>query len=197
MKRQHKLFYGSSYDRGLVHLLEAWPEIKKEVPDATLDVCYGWDLFDRAFANNPERMAWKDHVNELMEQDGITHHGRVGKKELIRIMKQCGVWAYFTDFDEILAITALPVQALGLVPVVINRAALKETVGSGIRVDGDINDMVTKKEISDKLSQVMTDEKLWEKEHKKAIKFAKDYTWENIAKQWLSYFKDAKHKSEE
>jgi hypothetical protein len=50
-----KVFWGSSYDRGLEHLLKMWDRVIDEFPDTTLDVCYGWDLFDRAFSNNPAR----------------------------------------------------------------------------------------------------------------------------------------------
>jgi len=99
--RQHKLFWGSSYDRGLNHLLKMWPAIKEKYPDASLEVCYGWDLFVNRYANNPERMAWKEGVDKMMKADGITHHGRVGKRELDEITKKCGIWAYPTDFDEI------------------------------------------------------------------------------------------------
>ena len=91
--RHHKLFYGSSYDRGLPHLLLMWPKIKEAYPDATLDICYGWDLFVKAYNNNPERMNWKKSVSDLMHQEGITHHGRVGQSELREIRKECGVWA--------------------------------------------------------------------------------------------------------
>ena len=69
--RHHKLIYASSYDRGLQHLLKIWPEVVKKYPDATLDVFYGWNLFDTAFRNNPERMNWKDRMNEQMKSIGV------------------------------------------------------------------------------------------------------------------------------
>lgn len=180
-----KLFYGSSYDRGLQHLLEMWEEIKEQVPEATLDICYGWNLFEKAYTTNPERMQWKKYMDELMTQDGITHHGRVGKDELLEIMSKCGIWAYPTHFDEINCITALNAQKLGLVPVVINRAALKETVGSGIRIEGDIFMPETREEFKNKLIGLMKDKETWETERQKGMKFAKNYTWKKISKAWL------------
>lgn len=185
--RCHKLFYGSSYDRGLIHLLEMWPEIIKKFPKATLDVCYGWNLFDNAFQNNPERMAWKEKVNELMKQKGITHHGRVGKKELQKIRRKCGIWAYPTHFTEINCITALEAQRDGLVPVVMELAALKETVGSGFKIKGDIYIQGHKQRYLDQLIRVMGNRKLWGEESKKARKFAESYSWDLIAKQWLKH----------
>lgn len=188
--RQHKLLWASSYDRGLQHLLKMWPDIKKAYPDATLDIFYGWGLFATRFADNPERMAWMDRINNQMQQDGITHHGRVGKKELNDATKKCGIWAYPTDFDEINCITALNCQKYGCVPCVINKAALKETVGSGVKVDGDIYDPETYDLYLKELLDLMGDEKRWKQEQKKGKVFAKDFGWSLIADSWIQEFTD-------
>jgi len=182
--RNKKLFYGSSYDRGLIHLLNMWPDIIERYPDATLSICYGWDLFLKGYSTNPERMAWKDKVDKLMEQNGITHHGRVGKDKLKEIRKECGIWVYPTHFTEINCITALECQDDGLVPVVINLAALEETVGSGSKIEGDIYDPMTKERFKEELFKYMDDEKLWQKESESAKNFAKGYDWSLIAKEW-------------
>jgi len=182
-----RLFYGSSYDRGLDILLKLWPRILEKYPSATLQVCYGWDIFDRAFADNPERQAWKRKINDLMKQKGITHHGRLGKDELKKVRKSCHIWAYPTYFPEISCITALECQYDGVVPCVINYAALKETVQSGLKVDGDIYDRQTQDKWLEALFRLMSDNNLWEKERKKGIEFAKKFGWDNIANQWLKY----------
>ena len=182
--RQHKLGYFSSYDRGLIHLLKMWPKIRETHPDATLDICYGWQTFDSAFSNNPERMAWKAKMDSLMEQDGITHHGRIGQDVLAKMQQECGIWAYPTDFDEINCITALSCQQNGCVPCVINKAALQETVQSGVRVEGDIWDPDIKEAYLKELLNLMADEKLWKDEQTKGKEFAKSYQWSSLAQQW-------------
>lgn len=186
--RQHTLGYFSSYDRGLHHLLKMWPKIKEKFPDAKLHVCYGWELFVKGYQNNPERMAWKERIDNLMNTDCITHHGRVSKEELNKITSECGIWTYPTDFEETNCITALNCQKLGCVPCVINKAALSETVGSGIKVDGDIFDMDVREEYLNKLFELMSNKELWESEQKKGILFAQEYTWENIATLWEKNF---------
>jgi len=188
--RQHKLWWQSSYDRGLDMLLFIWPDIKKAYPKATLDVAYGFELFDIAYANNPERQQWKESIKTLLNQDGITHLGRIGQKELKEKRKECGILAYPTYFTEIFMIGAVEAQSDGLVPVVMNLAALKETVGSGIKVDGDIKDLKIQKEYLEKLLNLMGDTKLWEEESKKAVKFAEDYTWDKISDKWIEVFKE-------
>lgn len=186
--RQHRLWWQSSYDRGLDILLDMWPTIKEKYPDAELWITYGWDLFDKGFANNPERMNWKNKIEAKMKMPGITHFGRIGKKELAEKRKQCGIWAYCTYFAEISCIGALESQHDGLVPVTMNDFALKETVGAGFKIDGDIYDYEAKKEYLDTLLKVMGDEKLWEKESRKAQEFAKGYEWDRIAKEWSKDF---------
>lgn len=186
--RNHKLCYLSSYDRGLQHLLIMWPKIKAKYPDATLDICYGWDLFVKGYQNNPERMMWKERMDKMMSVDGITHHGRVSKEELNKITSQCGIWSYPTDFDETNCITALNCQRLGCVPCVIEKAALSETVGSGIKIKGDIFDMDTREEYLNSLLDLMGNETKWLEESKKGIEFSKSYTWEKLANDWTQYF---------
>jgi FkbM family methyltransferase len=62
VRNPKRIVYGSSYDRGLEHLLKMWPDIRKEVPDAELRIFYGWVMFDKVAANNPERLAWKEKM---------------------------------------------------------------------------------------------------------------------------------------
>lgn len=184
MSKQTKCFWGSSYDRGIQHLLKIWGDVLKEVPDATLEICYGWTLFDKAYHDNAERQAWKDKINDMMNQPGITHHGRVGKKELKEIRSQCGIWAYPTHFDEIHCITALECQLDGCVPCVMEKAALKETVQSGVKVQGDIYDPKVREKYKEELIALMKDQKRWEEEQKKGIEFAKKFDWSEMAKVW-------------
>lgn len=186
--KQHKLFWGSSYDRGLENLLFMWPEILEKYPDAELHIAYGWDLFDVGYKNNPERMKWKEQVNKLMTQKGIKHYGRVGKEELKKIRSSCGIWAYPTAFEEINCITALEAQNDGLVPVTMALAALNETVGSGIKVEGDISKFEVQEKFLKKLLYVMSNNESWRFEVKQAQRFAKNYTWENISQDWAKEF---------
>jgi len=187
--RHHKLFWGSSYDRGLDVLLYIWQDVRKAIPDAQLHITYGWDMFDRVSSNNPERMKWKQQVVDLSKQAGVIHHGRVGKAKLAKIRQLCGVWAYPTYFQEINCITALECQKDGVVPVAMNFAALSETVQSGILVDGDIKDPAVVEKFTKELIGLMNDKPRWRKESIKAKKVAKKYYWNKIAAQWNEYLK--------
>lgn len=186
--KNKKLFFGSSYDRGLDILLFIWPDILEQVPDATLEICYGWNTFDSVTANNPERVEWKKHIEMAMQQPGITHHGRVGKEELTKIRKECGIWAYPTYFEEINCITALEAQRDGLVPVTMTLAALSETAKEGILVEGDIKDPEVLEKYKTALISLMKDSKKHEELSKKCQEFASNYSWESTALKWTESF---------
>ena len=182
-----KMLYASSYDRGLYHLLRIWPEVKKRIPTATLEICYGWDLFLRGYANNPYMMDWKNKMDEMMKQEGITHHGRLSKEALDELTKTCDVWAYYCTFDETNCITALNNQKLGVVPVTMKRAGLIDTVYSGISLDEDGEDTETYKKYVDSLVYAYENPDWLESEREKAKSGINKFYWENIAKEWLNY----------
>lgn len=196
--RWHKLFWGSSYDRGLDILLFMWSQIKEAVPDAELHICYGWDMFDKVARNNPERMKWKAGVEELMKQDGIVHHGRLSKDGLAQVRKSCGVWAYPTYFTEINCITALECQRDGVVPVVCDfksnfngenhYTALSETVRKGIVVTGDIKNELVQKEYVAKLTGLLNDYFTWSQLSGAGKKAVNAYMWPRIAEKWTNEF---------
>jgi glycosyltransferase involved in cell wall biosynthesis len=166
-----------------------WTDVKKEVPKVELHVFYGWQLFDQFYSSNPASMAWKEKIVNLMKQDGVTHHGRVPQHELVKEYEESGIWAYPTHFGEINCISAIKAQAYGCEPVVINYAALKETVQYGRKVEGDIYDKETqevyKKELIDALKHSMD-----EKVRKEMMEWAsKKYAWSEIAKSWDAEFR--------
>lgn len=189
----HRLIWTSSYDRGLPYLLLIWEDVLKEVPDANLHIYYGWNLYDAIHGNNPARVQWKNKVDELMKQPGITHHGRVGHAELNRAFAQSGVWAYPTDFTEISCISAMKAQAHGAFPVTTNYAALKETVRHGIKLDIDITETVGqgeyKKALIEFLKKNSSDEKARGEMMQDAVK---TFLWSGVAKQWQGLFENKK-----
>ena len=187
--RNHKLFWGSSYDRGLNYLLYMWPDIKQAYPDAELHICYGWNLFNLVAQGNPERAAWKKSMEVLMKQSGIFHYGRLGKEELAKVRKSCGIWAYPTDFREINCITALDCQFDGVTPVTMALAALQETAKMGILIEGDIKDEKIQQKYLKELLDLMGNKKKWHKMSILCQKFTEGYHWPTIADKWINYFK--------
>lgn len=133
-ERAPRVVYSSSADRGLDVLLELWPQIRAEVPEAELHVFYGWQVFDRVAMTNPALLAYKARVLELVEQagaeeGGVFMRGRVGQRELAAEMMDARVWGYPTNFLETSCIGAMEARAAGLAIVTSDLGALAETVG--------------------------------------------------------------------
>lgn len=186
--RQHKLLWASSYDRGLNVLLKLWPDIRRKYPDAELNCCYGWDLFDKVTVGNAERQEWKNKMVELMTQKGIKEHGRIGKEELKKLRKECGILAYCSDFTEIFCINAMEASSDGCVPITTNIAALGEFTVGRVVVKGDIYDSDVRAEYLKELLSLMGDIKRWHKLREEGQAYVKDFTWEKSARKWQEHF---------
>ena len=190
MRNPKLMVYGSSYDRGLQHLLKMWPKIRAQVPDAQLRVFYGWNLFDVGYRDNPQMMTWKDDMNKLMKQEGIIELGRISHEAVRKEFEMAGIWVYPTHFGEISCITAMKAQAFGAIPCVINYAALKETVQFGEKVDGDIYDQETKDIFLKALVGLLNDPERQERIRKDMMPWAQEkFGWDKVAKQWDEEFR--------
>jgi len=135
-----RCIYSSSPDRGLYTLLQLWPRIKDQEPDATLHVYYGFENWEKANierGDKPNQHLAREIRRMMSEADGVTYHGRVDQKELAAAMLASGVWTYPTWFAETSCITAMEAQAAGLWMVTSPIAALAETARNGCLIPGD------------------------------------------------------------
>lgn len=187
-KVKNNLVWSSSYDRGLDNLLNMWPDIKKEVPDATFDVYYGFQLYDSTpWGRTPKGQAWKHEMEELLKHDGVIDHGRVGSDEVAKAYLKADIWAYPTEFPEISCITAMKAQAAGAIPVCTDYAALKETVKGGIIIPGSINNPDVQSQFKRELIALMKDDK--RKKELRAGLNVDEFSWDAVANMWSEEFK--------
>lgn len=135
-----KAIYSSSYDRGLVRLLDFWPKIRKLCPEAELNVYYGFDTADKqvaAVGRKSDKLTLDFLKNRLvsMVDHGVTYHGRVGQRELAKAFLASSLWLYPTNFHETSCITAMEAQAAGVFAITSKLAALPETLRMGHLID--------------------------------------------------------------
>ncbi len=181
-KKPYSVIYPSAYYRGLETLVDLWPEVKKQVPEATLDIYYGWESWlklegENAFYN---RMVEK---LETAKELGVTEHGRVDHKTLAKKYAESKVWAYPTEFPEIFCITAVKANLAGCKPVITDVAALKETGGpqaSVISSDTIYSNEYAREKFVTKLVEALKSEH----DATEQKKWAKAYDWSNVAKLW-------------
>lgn len=181
----YKLIYASSYDRGLEAMLtHGWPIIKQAVPQATLDIYYGWQMFDAVHKHNPERQLWKKRMIELMSQPGIRELGRVGQKTLIKAKSKASIHWYGSTFEEIDCISVRESAYAGCIPVTTTIGALKGKPYS-VQIYGDPYIAQTHELIAKRIATLLTEDAT---RHRTAFKAkAKEETWRKIADRWLPH----------
>ena len=139
-KNPYKVINSSSPDCSWPVLLECWPKIKEQVPEAELHLYYGFKNWEFSAQNNPDQMALinsiKQQITSLSSQS-VIYHDRVSQKELANEFLGAGIWAHPTWFTETSCITGMEAQAAGLRIITSSIAALNETVANrGILIDG-------------------------------------------------------------
>lgn len=184
------IVYQSSHVRGLSHLYDIWPEVKKAVPDAKLRVMYGWNSYIAINKDNPERMDWMEQMKKRCEElEDVEDIGKVSQGRIVEELLSAGVWAYPCTFPEIYCITSVKAQAGGAVPVCSNFAALDEVVQFGAKVDlGDEwNDGKAKEAYTKALIDMLKDTDKQERIRKEMMPAArKMFLWQNVASAWIA-----------
>jgi glycosyltransferase involved in cell wall biosynthesis len=172
--------YGSNYGRGLEVLLQAWPNIKKQFPQATLDLYYGWQHWGTL--TKEKEAALRKMVAEL-EPLAVKEHGLVSHEELNRAYEKASFWTYPCIAPEVFCISAIRAQLAGAVPVIILGSGLYETVPHGYACK-------SVEEYEATLLRAMQEaEKISLEERKAMGEFVlKNYTWEQIAQNWKELF---------
>ena len=175
IREPHRIIYASSYNRGLEQLLEMWADIRKEVPDASLHIYYGWETYDSFVKEGVVRDGgFKEHMSRLMSQEGVYHHGRVGHKELLKEYAKSGVFAYpCTYAGEINCIALTKAVASGCAVVTNEFAVLAER--NPYYIPGDDKFKYT-------LIQMLKGK--FVKDRVDIKKYIQDNSWESVAKDW-------------
>lgn len=131
LRDPHRCVYASSPNRGLDHLLAIWPDVRAAVPDATLDVGYGWEKFIEMFP------AWAARLKARMaELPGVTFHGGLSHGTLHDLLRRAGVLAYPCSYWEVYNILSVKAQAAGCWPVTVRVGSVPEIILTGDLVDG-------------------------------------------------------------
>lgn len=182
-KDPYKLIYASNYIRGLERMLtDGWPIIKKEIPEAHLHIYYGWQGKD---STKPEFPVWKEKMIELMNQPGVTEHGRIGVKALIQEKSTAAIHYYGCTFQEIDCISVRESASVGCVPVTTDRAALSEK-SYCIKVPGNPYDSKTQEGVAYQIVELLKDRQRLAEISQRFQALAQRETWESTAELWLS-----------
>lgn len=140
-KIKNKFIYSSRPDRGLNTLLQLWPKILQEIPDATLYIStYG------VFPSNSDEIILKNIIDTT---NSIHYLGNLQVDKLYNELSSSEYWLYPTHWPETSCITALemlmseviclyyPVAGL---PYTINKYGIQVTNGTEISTIVNLNE---------------------------------------------------------
>ena len=184
-RNPHKAVYSSSPDRGLPALLQVWPRIRAQVPDAELHVFYGFKNWAFGADDNQKRLIESLHTQMRdMESLGVRFHDRLPQHVLAEEFLSAGVWLYPTWFTETSCITAMEATAAGLRIVTSAIAALNETVGdNGVLLSGDWLSPQYQDEFVQRAVQAMTAPEDGTRE--RLAQYAREhFGWDPVAEDW-------------
>lgn len=196
-----RMIWASSADRGLHWLLQEWPNIKYRAPEATLRVFYNFSFgtlleYQKGgkSTNNPVTMETAQRARYMLEMMsrlepmGVEYIGSVSRERINREMGEATMMAFPcspTIFTEGFSVATLEACAAGSCPVISDADALGT-------IYKDVVPMIpspVRKHMStftDLVVRGLTDKLYRDKINAKCMKFAENFTWAKIAKQYES-----------
>ncbi len=117
------LAYTGTPFRGLELLLEAWPEIKRAVPDAILKVYSGLGVYQVAERDDPYRPIY----DLCRATDGVDYVGSISQTKLAEALSSAWLFAYPSTYRETFCTSLIEAMAAGCHAVVTDLAALPGT----------------------------------------------------------------------
>lgn len=189
----HTAAWCSSPDRGLHRLLEIWPLVLKQVPDAKLDIFYRFDPWYDEFKNhNNKTGARARYIGEALRvlgrngEKGVRLVGPIPNKELAKVLRRTDVLPYTCDcitFTEGFSVAIMDACAAGAVPVISDTDAIGDIYWNvAYQVKGKVGEQ--KDEWVKAIVRAFTDEPFKEAMRVRTRKFAERFTRQNIAKLW-------------
>ncbi len=127
-KVNNRFIYSSCSERGLERLLELWPQILSELPDAELFIA-SYNTFPSSLLDHSLKGVIDNYSSS------INHVGKLTKDELYALMATSEYWMYPTCFDETSCITSMELLANEVICLYYPRAGLINTVSDyGIQI---------------------------------------------------------------
>jgi len=118
-KNPYQYIYTSHCERGLKQVLEDWPTILQDYPEAVLKIStpeYGLEYYNLYF---------KEWVDSL---DRVEFLGTLPQQQLYKLMAESTYWYYPSLYEETFCITALEMLGHKVQPITWEWGGLKETL---------------------------------------------------------------------
>lgn len=179
-RNRYKLVYCSSYDRGLPQLLTAFfPTLRKLDERYTLDVMYGMEMV------HPDQQR---EFTKLLQQPGVTDHGRVSREMVREFKYEAGYHLYYTSTTvEIDCISVRESALCGCIPILSEFGVFAERAGLHFKGSPDNpSDITQAAQVFHQYNTQVTDDEL-SKARKGCVESLKNFGWEETARQWVRH----------
>ncbi len=169
IKFSNRFIYTSCAERGLERLLELWPQIVEELPDA--------ELFIASYNKFPQNDFETKLDSIIKKYDNIKHVGSLNKDELYCLMASSEFWLYPTNFTETSCITSMEMLMSEVICIYYPIAGLVDTLGDyGIPIQQG-EEISTILNLSTKIKNNIK---------QKGKKYALTCSWDNRAINWFN-----------
>jgi glycosyltransferase involved in cell wall biosynthesis len=190
----------ANYTDGCLYqfLTQIFPEIRKEVPDFEIVVAYGfknWEIASK-MRNDVDSLNFIEKIKKAMDQPGVNYVDRISKKQLAEYQMQSKVWLFPTWFFETFCINS-PSNGLAKNAIVTSDlGGLTTTVGNsgilipsnGLNRDNPFPENYVNNFVGESI-KLLKDEDYRLSWAEKAYNKALQYSWSNIADEWIRQFK--------
>ena len=167
----NRFIYTSCSERGLYKLVQLWPNILENLPDAEL-VISSYNDFPKSAEDNKI-------IEIINKTPSIKHVGKLNRTQLYNLMSTAEYWLYPSYFQETSCITSLELLASEVICLYYPIAGLVNTVGNyGIQIsEGNEIDALLSLSIKKKTEL-----------KKKGKEYALSCSWKNRAIEWCNIF---------
>lgn len=179
--------YVSAPDRGLLTLLEVWPKILAQFPEAKLVVYSGQAIYG---IDDPREKF--NHLLATLDKPGIEYRGALNHASLADHLRRTAVVAYPTAFEETSGIAVLEALASGCQVVGTDRGALPESTAGFARIVpyGDGGETFKEAFLNSCCEALqewcMAKPEMLERLRSQRDAFRTSYTWDARAMEWES-----------
>jgi glycosyltransferase involved in cell wall biosynthesis len=192
-----RVIWCSSADRGLHWLLQEWPEIKKQVPHASLRIFYHFNygtienIQPHDKSNHPhvvemgQRIRYMKETIKRLAPLGVEHVGSVSRNQMKKEFNEASVFGFPCDpvsFSEGFSVSTTEAHASYTVPVISSRDCLGSIYKKSgcLMIDEPVRDNLGT--FTSYVVKSLTDKSFSDKIIEQCRTFAERHTWSITAK---------------
>lgn len=175
--------YTSDPSRGLRILLDLWPDIRRQVPNATLRVFSSMRLYLRGSREKPEHQQLYAQARDMA---GVEYMGSVPQQQLATELLNARVLLYPNTFPETSCIAAIEAQAAGCAVVTSNLGALPETAWGNAIIYAAPGSPAYNAAFVARAVELLRADDLWRSISTRNRERMRAYTWPAVAREWLA-----------